>query len=91
MDGSDLHMHHQAYGSSYAPILYGHKAIGHVTEIGDTVQFLEVGDYVVIPDGIANGNYTGEPDRFQIPLVFCGSQLSGLQSKCNVPTHSFVS
>lgn len=87
--GSDLHTYHQASGSSDAPLLYGHEAIGYVTEIGDAVQFLNVGDYVVIPDNIDNGHYTLEPDAYQVPLGWGGVQggeaLPGLQSKCTMP------
>lgn len=85
--GSDLHTYHVASGSQDAPLLYGHEAIGYVTEVGDAVQFLTVGDYVVIPDNLDNGHYTLEPDHYQVPLGFGGVQsgedspLPGVQSK----------
>ena len=83
--GSDLHTYHVASGFPDAPLLYGHEAVGYVTEIGDAVQFLKVGDYVVIPDNVDNGHYTPEPDTYQIPLSFGGVQgaggLPGMQSE----------
>jgi threonine dehydrogenase-like Zn-dependent dehydrogenase len=83
--GSDLHNYHVESGSPEQPYLYGHEAIGYVTEIGDAVQFLNVGDYVVIPDNLDNGHFTLEPDAYIPPLGFGGLQgggtLPGLQSK----------
>jgi threonine dehydrogenase-like Zn-dependent dehydrogenase len=84
--GSDLHTYHVASGSPEQPLLYGHEAIGYITEVGDAVQFFNVGDYVVIPDNIDNGHYTLEPDTYNVPLGFGGVQsddgpLPGLQSK----------
>ncbi|KAF2830048.1 GroES-like protein [Ophiobolus disseminans] len=83
--GSDLHAYHVASGLPDNPYLYGHEAIGYVTEIGDAVQFLRVGDYVVIPDNVDNGHYTLEPDTYNVPLGFGGLQnddvLGGLQTE----------
>lgn len=83
--GTDLHTYHVASGSPENPYLYGHEAIGYVTEIGDAVQFLSVGDYVVIPDNVDNGHYTIEPDTYSESLGFGGLQnadvLGGLQSQ----------
>jgi threonine dehydrogenase-like Zn-dependent dehydrogenase len=88
--GSDLHTYHVASGSPETPLLYGHEAIGYVTEVGDAVQFLTVGDYVVIPDNVDNGHYTLEPDTYTVPLGWGGVQngeggpLPGLQSKQSI-------
>ncbi|KAJ9634509.1 hypothetical protein H2199_008966 [Coniosporium tulheliwenetii] len=83
--GSDLHSYHVQSGSQDQPFLYGHEAIGYVTEVGDAVQFLNVGDYVVIPDNLDNGRYTFEPDTYVVPLGFGGLQgggpLPGLQTE----------
>ncbi|THW40418.1 GroES-like protein [Aureobasidium pullulans] len=86
--GSDLHTYHVASGSEDTPLLYGHEAVGYITEIGDAVQFLNVGDYVIIPDNLDNGHYTVEPDHYTVPIGFGGVQdgtpeapLPGLQSK----------
>ncbi|EOD51591.1 putative alcohol dehydrogenase protein [Neofusicoccum parvum UCRNP2] len=70
--GSDLHSYHVASGSPDLPLLYGHEALGYVAEVGDAVQFLNVGDYVVIPDNLDNGHYTIEPDYYYPPLGFGG-------------------
>ncbi|KAF2655244.1 GroES-like protein [Lophiostoma macrostomum CBS 122681] len=85
--GSDLHNYHIPSRSPDQPYLYGHEAIGYVTEVGDAVQFLSVGDYVIIPDNIDNGHYTLEPDTYSVPLGFGGVQsgeagpLGGLQTE----------
>jgi threonine dehydrogenase-like Zn-dependent dehydrogenase len=54
--GSDLHTYHVESGSPEQPLYYGHEAMGYITEVGDAVQFLSVGDYVVIPDDLNNGH-----------------------------------
>jgi threonine dehydrogenase-like Zn-dependent dehydrogenase len=82
--GSDMHTYHAESGSPEQPYLYGHEAIGYVTEAGDAVQFLRVGDYVVIPDNLDNGHWTSEPDVYDPPLGFgglVGEVLPGVQSK----------
>lgn len=75
--GSDLHFYHMALGSEDEPYLYGHEAIGYVTEVGDAVQFMDVGDYVVIPDNVDDGHYNHQPG---MPISFgVGSSMGGLQ------------
>lgn len=81
--GSDLHSYRVDSGSPETPYLYGHEGIGHIVEVGDAVQFLNVGDYVVIPDNLDNGHYTFEPDTYRPALSFGGTDeeegLPGLQ------------
>ncbi|RDW89923.1 Alcohol dehydrogenase protein [Aspergillus mulundensis] len=83
--GSDLHSYRAASGSEEHPYLYGHEGIGHVVEVGDSVQFLSVGDYVVIPDNFDNGHFTTEPDVYVPSLssggVEGGGALPGLQAE----------
>lgn len=82
--GNDMHTYHVESGSPAHSYYYGHEAIGYVTEIGDAVQFLSVGDYVVIPDNLDNGNWTMEPDVYDPPLGFgglAGEVLPGVQSQ----------
>ncbi|KAL4861876.1 hypothetical protein BDV12DRAFT_203569 [Aspergillus spectabilis] len=75
--GSDLHNYRTETGSAELPYTHGHEAIGHVVEVGDAVQFLSVGDYVVIPDNLDNGHYTYEPDTFVPDLTFGATNESG--------------
>jgi threonine dehydrogenase-like Zn-dependent dehydrogenase len=56
--GSDLHTYHVESGSPQQPLYYRHEAMGYVTKVGNAMQFLSVGDYVVIPDNLDNGHYT---------------------------------
>ncbi|KAH8747599.1 alcohol dehydrogenase, partial [Diaporthe sp. PMI_573] len=72
--GSDLHPYRAGAGSPEEPARYGHEAIGYITEIGDAVQFLNVGDYVVIPCNNDDGRYTGNPDYY-VPEVNYGAWL----------------
>ena len=91
--GSDLHTYHVASGSPTSPLLYGHEGMGVVTEVGDAVQFLNPGDYVVIPDNLDNGHFTLTPDSYVVPLGYGGVQeeggpLPGLQSKLSRSAHT---
>jgi threonine dehydrogenase-like Zn-dependent dehydrogenase len=82
--GSDLHTYHVESGSSEQPLYYGHEATCYITEVGDAVLFLSVGDYVVISDNLDNGRYTQEPDVYNPRLGFgrhVGEVVPGLQSK----------
>ncbi|KAF2124266.1 GroES-like protein [Dothidotthia symphoricarpi CBS 119687] len=80
--GSDMHFYHTESGSPESPWYYGHEGIGYVTEIGDAVQFLSVGDYVVIPDNVDSGHYTPGPNIFDPSLTFgAGPEgLDGMQT-----------
>lgn len=74
--GSDLHYYHEGLGSPENPVPIGHEAIGYVEAIGDAVQGLQVGDYVVIPDNVDDGHFNFGPE---LPLSYGGLQLGGLQ------------
>ena len=74
--GSDLHYYHQGLGSPGRPVPIGHEAIGYVESIGDAVQSLQVGDYVVIPDNVDDGHFTFGPD---LPHSYGGPDLGGTQ------------
>ncbi|KAH7124976.1 alcohol dehydrogenase [Dactylonectria estremocensis] len=55
--GSDLHFYHGYGGSPNVPWGLGHEAVGFVSEIGDAVTTLNVGDYVIIPDNADDGQW----------------------------------
>ncbi|KAI1774825.1 GroES-like protein [Hypoxylon cercidicola] len=77
--GSDLHFYHQPLGSPEQPFLLGHEAIGYVTEVGEGVQSVSVGDYVVVPDNADDGHWGYEPER---PWSFgAGQGLGGMQAE----------
>ncbi|KAM0548765.1 hypothetical protein ACHAPJ_009761 [Fusarium lateritium] len=98
--GSDLHQYHTENGSPDQPYVLGHEAIGYITQVGDAVEYLEVGDYVVIPDVIDNGRFTYEPYHYATdePMTFGGAVdtpglLPGLQTEyARVPLadHSLI-
>lgn len=55
--GSDLHFYHGYTGAANVPWGLGHEAVGYISEIGDDVSSLQVGDYVIIPDNAHDGHY----------------------------------
>lgn len=59
--GSDLHYYHQGQDSPEEPVPIGHEAIGYIEEVGDAVEFLSVGDYVVIPFALDDGHFQYGP------------------------------
>lgn len=59
--GSDLHYYHQGQGSPEEPVRIGHEAIGYIEEVGDAVEFLNVGDYVVVPFALDDGHFQYGP------------------------------
>ncbi|RAK96475.1 glutathione-independent formaldehyde dehydrogenase [Aspergillus ibericus CBS 121593] len=55
--GSDLHFYHGYTGAADVPWGLGHEAVGYVSEVGEAVSSLKVGDYVIIPDNAHDGHY----------------------------------
>ncbi|KAF7556167.1 hypothetical protein G7Z17_g1613 [Cylindrodendrum hubeiense] len=76
--GSDLHFYHQGNGSPEHPTPIGHEAIGFIESIGDAVQSLQVGDYVVIPDNVDDGHFNFGPE---LPISYGSSELGGCQAE----------
>ncbi|KAI9045853.1 glutathione-independent formaldehyde dehydrogenase [Aspergillus affinis] len=76
--GSDLHMYHGFQGGT-PPWGMGHEAIGYISELGNAVSSLAVGDYVVIPDNVGSGHLEMEPESLQ--SYGGGSGLDGLQAE----------
>ncbi|KAK9415874.1 putative Alcohol dehydrogenase [Seiridium unicorne] len=48
--GTDIHTYHGIFGSTKAPWIMGHEAIGVIEEVGSAVNFLSRGDRVIVPD-----------------------------------------
>ncbi|GLA72655.1 hypothetical protein AtubIFM55763_003537 [Aspergillus tubingensis] len=59
--GSDLHRYHQNSASPNNPQQIGHEAIGYIEDVGDSVEFLKAGDWVVIPFAFDDGHYQYGP------------------------------
>lgn len=58
--GSDLHVYRGTQDGPETPFILGHEGIGYVSEIGDGVGSLAIGDPVVIPFSLAEGHiHTG--------------------------------
>ncbi|KAL2827733.1 hypothetical protein BDW59DRAFT_179016 [Aspergillus cavernicola] len=75
--GSDLHYYHQGLGTPEQPIPIGHEAMGYIESIGNAVQNVHVGDYVVIPDNVDDGHFNFGPE---LPISY-GPQLGGCQAE----------
>ncbi|KAH6719540.1 alcohol dehydrogenase [Leptodontidium sp. MPI-SDFR-AT-0119] len=88
--GSDLHPFRAGAGSPTEPHLIGHEAIGYISEIGDAVQFLNIGDYVVIPCNNDDGHYTGNPDYYVPEVNYGGSILPGMLSRVPFADNTLV-
>nr|XP_036580198.1 alcohol dehydrogenase GroES-like domain-containing protein [Colletotrichum truncatum]KAF6788030.1 alcohol dehydrogenase GroES-like domain-containing protein [Colletotrichum truncatum] len=76
--GSDLHTYHGIAGAGTPPWTMGHEAMGYITEIGEGVSSLSVGDYVVIADTPHRGHLALEPPSFSF-FGGGGGGLGGLQ------------
>lgn len=74
--GSDLHNYHRDLGSPESPLRIGHEAIGYIEEVGDSVETLEAGDWVVIPFAFDDGHYQYGPS-VDAPLA----SETGMQGK----------
>ncbi|KAL5370875.1 hypothetical protein DPSP01_014621 [Paraphaeosphaeria sporulosa] len=76
--GSDLHYYHQDLGSPENPMPISHEAIGYIEAVGDAVQILQVGEYVVVPDNLDDGHFDYGPE---LPHSFGGPENGGLQAE----------
>jgi threonine dehydrogenase-like Zn-dependent dehydrogenase len=54
--GSDLHIYRGTNPGPAAPWILGHEGIGYISEIGEGVNSLAVGDSVIIPFATAEGH-----------------------------------
>jgi threonine dehydrogenase-like Zn-dependent dehydrogenase len=82
--GSDLHLFHAKLGSPNPPWTLGHEAVGIVTEVGDTVLNVKVGDWVIVPDIPDNGHLELGPPPITADTLYgfgqaFGGDLGGLQ------------
>jgi threonine dehydrogenase-like Zn-dependent dehydrogenase len=64
--GSDLHLYHGMVPDTRVGMTFGHEFTGIVTEVGEDVQNLKVGDHVLVPFNIACGS-----------CPFCKQELFG--------------
>jgi threonine dehydrogenase-like Zn-dependent dehydrogenase len=64
--GSDLHLYNGSVPDTRVGMTFGHEVIGIVTEVGQEVTNLKVGDHVLVPFNIACGQ-----------CLFCNQKLYG--------------
>ena len=79
--GSDLHYYHGTFShGSTPPWGMGHEAVGFVTDVGNGVNSLAIGDRVVIPDIVNDAHmHIGLTDTVASSFG-TGSGLGGCQS-----------
>ena len=81
--GSDLHLFHGVLGSSTPPWAMGHEGIGVVTQVGDSISTIKVGDWVIVPALLPSGHLNLSPPNISQDVIFgFGPQFgtaSGLQ------------
>ncbi|KAK7712409.1 hypothetical protein SLS64_004793 [Diaporthe eres] len=89
--GTDLHVYRGTYlTTNQPPWIMGHEAIGVVAEVGDGVNWLRVGDQVIVPDRLDYGHLVMGSQRYQ---AFGTGTVAGSQAEyVRVPyaDHSLV-
>ncbi|KAK2743329.1 putative alcohol dehydrogenase [Colletotrichum kahawae] len=85
--GSDLHIY-RGYMGGAVPWTMGHEAVGYVSEIGDAVSSVSIGDYVIIPDTVSPDHLEMEPTSKKY-FGFGNSEmgLGGLQGMSSPVEH----
>ena len=83
--GSDLHRYHENPASPENPQQIGHEAIGYIEEVGDSVEVLGVGDWVVIPFEFDDGHYQYGPEVGAPLASSTGMQGEFFQSSMSWP------
>ncbi|RDW67567.1 hypothetical protein BP6252_08963 [Coleophoma cylindrospora] len=79
--GSDLHLYRGTRTPPTGPtdpVPIGHEAMGYVAEVGEGVNFLSVGDFVVIPDRTDEGHLLMEPHSY---TAYGSAALPGSQAE----------
>ncbi|KAK3629684.1 hypothetical protein LTR56_017890 [Elasticomyces elasticus] len=66
--GTDLHIYHGLEGGN-PPWVMGHEGLGTVWDVGSAVETLKVGDYVVIPDSVAEYARVPYAQDTLIPII----------------------
>ncbi|KAK5686757.1 hypothetical protein LTR17_026868 [Elasticomyces elasticus] len=73
--GTDLHIYHGLEGGN-PPWVMGHEGLGTVWDVGSAVETLKVGDYVVIPDSVAEYARVPYAQDTLIPINFTTNTTS---------------
>jgi threonine dehydrogenase-like Zn-dependent dehydrogenase len=76
--GTDLHILHGVFGSAKLPQAVGHEGVGIVTEIGDGVETVKVGDRVIIQGLVDDGHASPNSLDFQITYFGLGEDFGGV-------------
>ncbi|KAK5673705.1 hypothetical protein LTR17_027891, partial [Elasticomyces elasticus] len=78
--GTDLHIYHGLEGGN-PPWVMGHEGLGTVSDVGDAMNTLKVGDYNVIPDSIASGHLETGSTMSSAEGFGFGGDLGGLKAE----------
>ncbi|WP_080875740.1 zinc-binding alcohol dehydrogenase family protein [Oceanobacillus timonensis] len=87
--GSDMHIYHASNGLADLPRIIGHEVCGEVTEVGDNVRTVAVGDHVVVdPISYCEKCYAcrkGRPNICEHLSVFGVHEDGGLRESFILP------
>lgn len=75
--GTDIHITNGYSPRQDAAWSLGHEAMGIVEYIGNAVNEVSVGDYVVVPDGVHTASFGMVPEEME----WYATQLGGAQCK----------
>ncbi|KAK5705947.1 hypothetical protein LTS12_028236 [Elasticomyces elasticus] len=78
--GTDLHTYHGLEGGN-PPWVMGHEGLGTVSDVGNAMNTLKVGDYNVIPDSIASGHLETGSTMSSAEGFGFGGDLGGLKAE----------
>lgn len=79
--GSDLHIYRGTNLGEPVPYGLGHEGVGYVSEIGSAVEFLNIGDPVIVPFTTAEGHTHTELTTHLYGSYGNGGDLGGTQGK----------
>ncbi|PPJ60734.1 hypothetical protein CBER1_02350 [Cercospora berteroae] len=79
--GSDLHIYRGTQPGPEAAYVLGHEGVGYISEVGDAVGSLSVGDPVVIPFELAEGHLHTELTTPFYGSYGNGPELGGTQAE----------
>lgn len=80
--GSDLHIYRGTNIGNPPPYGLGHEGVGYVYEVGSGVDFLQVGDPVIVPFTVDQGHlHTGLTSHMYAGYGTGGEHLGGTQGQ----------
>lgn len=79
--GSDLHIYRGTNQGAPAPFGLGHEGVGFVAEVGSGVDYLKVGDPVIVPFTVYEGHLHTDLTTQMYAGYGNGNNMGGTQGK----------